>query len=97
MYFGGFMDARKLETALDSWLREETWHTPHALDEKRFHRALKAAFDEVGLRITAADLREAIRNVLKKRHPEHLCSMLVPIERYAQRGEEISAYLTDQI
>lgn len=91
------MDEKKLEVALDSWLRAETWHTPHAMDEKRFHRALKAAFDAVGPRITVEDFRLAIRNVLEERHPEHLKSMLVPIERYAQRGQEISSYLTDQL
>ena len=85
-----------LENALDPWLSADTWHTPHSVDEKRFHRALKAAFDTLGPRITADQFRLAIQSVLEKRHPVHLRSMPVSIERYAQRGQEISSYLTDQ-
>jgi hypothetical protein len=54
------MGIRKLKTALDPWLRVDTWHTSHPLDEKRFHRALKSAYDSLGTSIAFDDFKEAM-------------------------------------
>lgn len=54
------MDIEKMKIALVPWLRVDTWHTTHPLDDRRFHRALKSAFDLLGTSIAFGDFREAM-------------------------------------
>lgn len=90
------MDIEKLKTALTPWLRVDTWHTSHANDEERFHRALKSAFDLLGTSIAFNDFREAMEQLAKEHHPNILaCYRDELVEKFAQRAEDIGSYLHD--
>ncbi|MGE8149816.1 hypothetical protein ACQKP5_01015 [Pseudomonas vancouverensis] len=89
------MDIEKLSLLLKPWLRVDTWHTGHPMDDQRFHRALKAAFDEIGVQISADDFRQAIVSCLRGQRPEDEEAFENEIDEFAQRGEDIASYLID--
>ena len=89
------MDVEKLSLLLKPWLRVDTWHTGHPMDDQRFHRALKAAFDELGVQISSDDFRKAIASCLKEHRPGDVGAFESDIEEFAQRGEDIASYLFD--
>lgn len=89
------MDIEKLSLLLKSWLRVDTWHTGHPTDDQRFHRALKAAFDELGVQISSDDFRKAIVAYLKEHRPGDVGAFESDIEEFAQRAEDIASYLFD--
>ena len=89
------MDIEKLSLLLKPWLRVDTWHTGHPTDDQRFHRALKAAFDELGVQISSDDFRKAIVTCLKEHRPGDVGAFESKIEEFAQRGEDIASYLID--
>ena len=47
-------------TALEGWLKTETWHTNHPLDERRFFRAVWAVIRQGGERPTEEDVEQMI-------------------------------------
>ncbi|WP_016903126.1 hypothetical protein [Xanthomonas arboricola] len=83
----------RLKAALDPWMRVETWHTFHPLDEQRFHRALAAAFEVVGLPAEALEFETAMLALARKHHGEVMLHHIDAIEAYAQLAEDISFYL----
>lgn len=88
------MDIEKLKTALTPWLMVDTWHTTHPLDDSRFHRALKSAFDSLGTTIAFDDFREAMEQLANKHHPNLQASYRDElVEKFAQRAENIGSYL----
>lgn len=89
------MDIGKLKILLKPWLAAETWHTGHSLDDQRFHRALKAAFDEFGEHISSDDFRKAIILCLNEHRSCDVNTFENDIEKFAQRGEDIASYLID--
>lgn len=89
------MDIQKLADSLKPWLVCETWHTGHALDDQRFHRALKACFDDQGVQISSDNFRNAIELVLKDYRPGDAKAHAEDIESFAQRAEDIGSYLFD--
>ncbi len=90
------MNIKKLKTSLAPWLRVDTWHTAHPLDDERFHHALKSAFDSLGTSITFDDFKESMEQLAKKHHPKlQACYRDVLVEKFAQRAEEIASYLHD--
>lgn len=46
--------------AFDAWIRVDTWHTGHALDEKRFYRFVWAVLEYSRRKPSEADVFEAI-------------------------------------
>jgi hypothetical protein len=90
------MDIQKLKVALEPWIRVDTWHTSHPLDEARFHRALASAFAELGAPIEVEIFREAALQLAKAHHPsfepKHLREL---VEEMAQRAEQIGCYVHD--
>jgi pyruvate dehydrogenase complex dehydrogenase (E1) component len=89
------MDIEKLSLLLKPWLCVDTWHTGHPMDDQRFHRALKAAFDELGVQISSDDFRKAIVSCLKEHRPGDVKAFESDIEEFAQRSEDIASYLID--
>lgn len=89
------MDIKKLATSLKPWLAPETWHTGHPMDDQRFHTALKAAFDELGVHINSDHFRQAITLGLKDYRPGDVKAFSEDIEGFAQRAEDIASYLID--
>lgn len=89
------MDIQKLTNSLKPWLAPETWHTGHPMDDKRFHRALKAAFDEQGIHISSDEFRQAITLGLSDYRPGDVKAFAEDIEGFAQRAEDIASYLID--
>ncbi len=85
------MDIEKLTNSLISWLVCDTWHTGHAMDDQRFHRALKASFDTLGVQISSHHFREAIELGLQSYRPGDVRAFSEDIESYAQRAEDIGA------
>ncbi|MBK5340437.1 hypothetical protein JFU48_03415 [Pseudomonas sp. TH49] len=89
------MDIQRLTNSLKPWLALETWHTGHSLDDQRFHRALKASFDEQGVQISSDDFRQAIALGLNDFRPGDVKAFAEDIEGFAQRAEDIASYLFD--
>lgn len=89
------MDIASLAKALDPWLRVSTWHTGHPMDDQRFHRSLKIAFNNLGVQISSDDFRKAISLVLADRSPGDLKAFENEIEQFSRRGEDIASYLID--
>ncbi|WOB28163.1 MULTISPECIES: hypothetical protein [Xanthomonas] len=87
------MGNERLKAALDPWMRVETWHTFHPLDEQRFHLALAAAFEVVGLPAEALEFETAMLALARKHHGEVMLHHIDAIEAYAQLAENISFYL----
>lgn len=89
------MDIERLEKLLSPWLQVDTWHTEHILDDQRFHRALKQAYEELGLEIHSGDVILAIENALDKRSPELKEAYSEAIKRYATKAQTIGWYVRD--
>lgn len=92
---GETMDIQKLTDSLKPWLAPDTWHTGHPLDDQRFHKALKAAFDDQGIQISSDDFRQAIIQGLTDYRPGDVKAYAEDIEGFAQRAEDIASYLFD--
>lgn len=89
------MDIEKLKNLLKPWLALDTWHTGHPLDDQRFHRALKSAFDVLGVHLSSDDFRKAIVLGLNEYRSGDAKAYEADVEEYAQRGEDIASYLID--
>lgn len=90
------MNIEKLKAALIPWLKVDTWHTSHPLDEERFHRALKIAFDSLGTSIAIDDFREAMGQLANEHHKNFQAHQRDEfIEDFARRAEYIASYLHD--
>lgn len=89
------MDTQKLSSLLKPWLAHETWHTGHQLDDQRFHKALKASFDELGVRISSEKFRDAITECLRELRRRDIKAFSEDVEGFAQRAEDIASYLID--
>lgn len=89
------MDIERLEELLSPWLRVDTWHTEHILDDQRFHRALKQAYEELGFEIHSGDVILAIENTLDKRSPELKEAYSEEIKGYAKKAQIIGWYVRD--
>lgn len=90
------MKTQSIQESFDGWLRVETWHTHHPLDQGRFNRALGKVMENVGSDISEAEFEEAIRLGVQKHHPaqnsEHYEEA---IRSYAQQASQIADYLAD--
>ncbi|AZR35234.1 MULTISPECIES: hypothetical protein [Xanthomonas] len=88
------MSKDALLKALDPWMKVETWHTAHTLDEQRFHRAIAVACRTSGTALDAAEIEEAIMQLAKKYHGAfegyHLYDAM---DHYAQEAENLSMYV----
>lgn len=92
------MNIEKLKAALAPWLGVDTWHTSHPLDDARFHRALKSAFDSLGTSIAFDDFREAMVLLAKEHHPNFQVSYRDElVEKFARRAEIVGSYLHDNV
>lgn len=90
------MNIDDLKAAIVPWLRIDTWHTPHPLDDQRFHRSLKSAFDSLGTSIALDDFRVVMTQLAQEHHPNMQASdRKVFVEEFAQRAKNISRYLHD--
>lgn len=90
------MNIERLKELLRPWLVVSTWHTPHPLDERRFHQALKNAFVELGTQIALEDFMEAMDQLSAELHPnmqEEFRNEL--IDDFSKRAAEIAGYLQD--
>jgi hypothetical protein len=79
---------------LEPWLKIDTWHTSHPLDEQRFHRALATAFREVGTPISFEDFKDAMTQLSRQYHPSLKAEFSQSqIEESAQTAENISLFV----
>lgn len=89
------MAIQALASILSPWLSHETWHTRHALDEKRYHLSLHEAFKELGPTLAHHDFHEAIYQVLSESRPGETYSRSREIDDFSLRAETIGSYLSD--
>ena len=90
------MNIENLKTALDPWLRVDTWYTPHPLDGQRFHRALKTAFDSQGTTIEFDVFKEAMLQLAQEHHTNMQANHREElVEKFAQQAANIGRYLHD--
>lgn len=89
------MEMQALASILSPWLSHETWHTTHALDEKRYHSSLDRAFKELGTMLGHNDFHEAIHMFLSDSRPGETSSRSREIDDFAMRAELIGSYLSD--
>tara|TARA_R110001583_G_scaffold194938_1_gene367728 strand:- start:681 stop:974 length:294 start_codon:yes stop_codon:yes gene_type:complete len=86
----------EIQDCLEPWMRVDTWHTTHPMDEERFHKALHRCFQQAGQSIDFDSFKDAMTDLAQRLHPklgsEYLEST---IDRYAQNAETISSYLFD--
>ena len=54
------MKSDVLKVALKTWMQQETWHTNHPCDVKRFNKALQDAVSKLGVNIDGYYLEEVI-------------------------------------
>ncbi|CAI8801264.1 hypothetical protein [Pseudomonas zeae] len=87
------MDIEQLKNSLKPWLAAETWHTGHALDEQRFHKALKSAFEKLGTPIGVDNFREAIVLGLAEYRENDAKTFETDLDSFAQLAEDISYYV----
>ena len=86
------MDIHKLAECLRPWMQTDTWHKDHPNDQKRFHQALKAAFDALGTPIFAEHFVEAM-TVNAKAQGLTGEFYTQTIASFASKGDAISEYL----
>lgn len=90
------MNIEHLANLLEPWMRAETWHTTHPLDQERFHKALANTIDQLGCQISYDEFKEAIELLFEKYHPEKNAeSFESDIERHAASAENIASYIFD--
>ncbi len=90
------MNIAQLKEMLRPWLGVSTWHTAHALDEKRFHQALKNIFVALGTQVPHEDFMEAMDQLSSELHPNMKeASRNELIEDFAKRAADIAGYLQD--
>lgn len=90
------MNIESLAKSLEPWMRVDTWHTTHPLDEERFHKALSGALNEHGNQISYDDFKDAMEYLFEKLYPNrNLNNFQNEIERYAGNAETISSYQYD--
>ena len=86
----------KLKAALGELMKIDTWNSGHPLDQRRFHKALKRAFDEVGFGVGAADFRAAMMDLARERKPRWPDKTIEEeIERFVVRADQIASYFND--
>lgn len=91
------MNIENIASALESWMKVDTWYTTHPLDERRFHQALAVVFQENGFAISRDDFRDALYHLAGalpsgKLEKEFLGQ---EVERLAEKAETIASYLKD--
>lgn len=89
------MKTEQLADALVPWIRVDTWDTGHPMDDKRFHKALNSAFEDLGTALDAGDFEQAISLALDKHQPGVRTRSAATIEKFAIRAEAIASYLYD--
>ena len=90
------MNIDDLAKHLEPWMRVETWHTTHPLDQERFHKALANAIRDLGTQITFDDFKDAMETLHEKHHSDkNIESFESDIDRYATNAESIASYLYD--
>lgn len=90
------MGSKHLKEYLRPWVRVDTWHTTHPLDQERFHKALDYAFRGIGGPIDYDGAKDAIVDLANECHPNLNPEFVEEAaDRYAQSVERISGYLDD--
>ncbi len=90
------MNMDMLKEALRQWMKIETWHTNHPLDDERFHRALQKAFSTLGTSIDGDQFAEVMFELADEYHPNWDQKYKEEIvENFSLRAEHIASYLHD--
>lgn len=85
------MNTERIEIILkDTWLKEETWHTNHPSDEKRFHKAIEKVFLKDKYNLDSDTFERAINNVLNS--PVNFQD---EINLFSERADRICSFLFD--
>jgi hypothetical protein len=64
------MNLSLLKEKMRPWMKIKRWHTEHPCDDERFHLALKAAFDQFGVKIQYADFKEVMKELADEYYPD---------------------------
>lgn len=91
------VDIDKLKETLRPWIREETWHTGHPADEKRFNKAIRDSLFGRRKSIDVGLFRNAMNQLVEELHPgfdkEEQDSL---VHSYSLRAAHIESYLHDK-
>ena len=77
---------------LDKWLEQETWHTPHPLDEERFNHGVRKLLANSNENPTGQDVLHYIEDKIgiDESHQHHKYAV-----GYATRYEAIDSFIAD--
>jgi len=90
------MNIESLAKYLEAWMRADTWHTTHPLDEERFHKALANAISQLGSQISYEQFKDAMELLHEKYYPDkNIEKFQDDIDRYATNAEIIASYIQD--
>lgn len=91
------MADKRIVDAMRLWMQADTWHTNHALDEQRFHRALRDVFSAVGKPVTADEMFDALTELGQQlgRAVDDEQYFIPRIKERAGVAERIADYLHD--
>lgn len=91
------MNSEELARALEPWMRIDTWHTSHPLDEQRFHKCLRTVEETFGTQVDYQDFKDAMEYIFESHHSAKLAieNFEQRIEEKAQQAEVIFSYLND--
>ncbi len=64
------MISHELHAAMERWLRIDTWHTNHPLDEERFFDALLIAESEGPRNFNVDHFLDVAHELVEKHHPK---------------------------
>jgi len=92
------MELERLKDRLRSWVQTDTWHTGHANDMERFHKALSNVFRELELddTIERSQFKAAMSELVGECHPDFdEAYKELKIEGFSRQAEHIADYVSD--
>jgi len=90
------MDHVLVKKIFKKWAVQETWHTGHPLDDRRFHRSLAELIKEYNNEIGISFVKEVLEEMIEEFHPTlNEAFREEKLLRFALRMEAISSYLED--
>jgi len=64
------MISREFRIAIEKWVKVETWHTDHPLDDERFYKLLAVAESEGAHSFDVEGFVDVASELAKRHHPE---------------------------
>ena len=88
------MISSEFHTAIDKWVKVDTWHTGHPSDDERFHQLLAVAQAEGARNFDVEGFIDVATQLAKQHHPKMQDSFLSEnINEKALQAEAIMSYI----